>query len=267
MIYGIYLHSVELNGELSMILKKKDDVLRDILEKATIDPGYRPDFYKTLLNSDIYFLSDGDSGLSRGEIILKSDKTVSIIIWKKHDGTPIVPIFTSEVELVKGINKKENYIRINAKTLFEGNSNLWYVINPFSDHGKELTPSEIKSLVDGTLLEVGNSLVEIKKDAKILMGQPAIYPNTLVKNLSIYFSRHAEVNSAYLAQIHNSMDENPHLLIAIDGRGDITKIFSELSLVIQPIIESHEYVDLMQLGKSNDLDGYFEGIEPFYRSK
>src|SRR3990167_6922088 len=161
---------------LTNILTKKNDELGKVLRNAALDPGFRPIFYKTLLESEVYVLTSASINLPHGKTILKIDKEVPILSWKNSSGDLIIPIFSSEKEMRKAIKKNETFIRIKAKVLFSSNFSAQYVLNPLSDYGKELTAQEVQFLLDGSLLH-SSQKVKLENDTKILLSQPSEYPH------------------------------------------------------------------------------------------
>ncbi len=243
---------------------KKSNNLGDSLKNAALDPGLRPAFYKVLLGSDIYVLIKNKNNLPNAKTPLKIDKNILALSWKKSSGEFVTPIFSSKKEMRKAVKGNKPYICINAKVLFESNPDAQYVINPLSEYGKELTVYEVKSLLDGSLFNLNNE-IKLEKNARVLLSQPRDYPHKLINALSTYFAQHESVANAYIAQIHSGeMDEEPHLLLALEGSVDLSGVFPEISLIIKEVISSNKYVDMFQLGGDDGLDGYFRKIKPFY---
>lgn len=86
---------------------KKDTTLSDKLKNAALDPGFRPVFYKALLASDIYVFIVSKGNLLNGKLLLKTDKNISVLSWKKSNGELVIPIFSSEKEMHKAAKKRE----------------------------------------------------------------------------------------------------------------------------------------------------------------
>ena len=252
-------------GLINMLVKKNDKLGND-LKNAAINPGFRPKFYKYLLEADIYVLVRGKRDLPNGEARLMSNKNIQVLNWEKSDGELITPIFSSEKEVRKAARNVGIYMRVNAKVLFNSNPEAHYVINPLSDYGKELTPYEVKSLLDGSLLNSKNE-IKLEKGTKILLGQPKDYPHDLVKALFTYFEQNGEICNAYVAQMHSyEKNEEPHLLLALESSADLSGIFSEISIIIRDTLSSDRYVDMLQIGRGDEIDNYFREIKPFYRA-
>jgi len=234
--------------------------LETLLKQAAINPAYRLQFYQQLIQAKVYVLGD----VSNDEVEVEDeDKRLSLVSWEDADGNPIIPIFSSIVELGEG-SEEMNYICIDAKTLFQSAEGQTFVLNPLSDYGKELLPSEIESLLDGSLFE-NFKPGKIEKGQKISIGQPEIYPRKLIEQLKLLFTESDGLQAAYLAEIWNEKeDAKPHLIIAIKGRGDFSKVISAAGYIVQSLYEEDDYVDFYVIDDSGEISMYFEDVEPFY---
>lgn len=121
----------------------KKDKLANLLKKAFLDPNCRLEFYKVLLESEVYLLLDMQANTQKGKM--------DVVTWQQKDGSQIIPLFTSKDEMKKTREDLGKYSHGNARELFETNSNSDYVINPGSEYSKELIASEISSLLSGAM--------------------------------------------------------------------------------------------------------------------
>jgi hypothetical protein len=113
-----------------------------------------------------------------------------------------------------------------------------FVINPFG-HNITITP-ELIQYFSKRLTEI-----VIKKDTKVMLGQPAKYPHDMVKALSEFFKKYKEVESAYLFLAFKEGDDKPNLLIIIDFKGEKSELFPN----INP--EAVQEITLIQPGQVN----------------
>ena len=92
--------------------------LEYLLEKAAVDPTFRPQFYDELLKSDliVIYQREQNNGLTADAITLKKDTHVNIKYFTKKDGKPIIPVFFFFFALQRAITKEESYLKINAKS-------------------------------------------------------------------------------------------------------------------------------------------------------
>jgi hypothetical protein len=237
--------------------------LEALLMQAANDPATRPEFYKELLAADLFVLII-PGNRPHGKYIAESGDTLSI---KGIDvqGRKLIPVFTSERRLREYIQAQDNLAVLNGHALLSmiAAQNEAVVLNPASSYGKEFTQNEIASLLDGSIFLPEKRF--ISKEAKVLIGKPAEYPDKVVDALSSYFQGKPEVQKAYVAQIHvPDSGEPPHLIFAIQTEGDFSATASDLDAIFKDILGTGQFADLLQLGKSS-LDDYFKDQEPFFK--
>lgn len=135
------------------IFKKKPDhqtsnglTLDALVQKAATEPAYRAEFYKRLLSDELVVLTK-KSGLPDGNQILKQDTQVNIVSY--IDGK--IPVFTSTEKIFdKGLVKeKVEYIQMKGENLFGLAKGATFILNPYSDYGKELLPDEVERMLSG----------------------------------------------------------------------------------------------------------------------
>ncbi|WRH90284.1 SseB family protein [Pseudomonas fluorescens] len=68
-----------------------ENLLEKSLKLAADEPAHRPEFFNTLLNSNVYIL--GTAGEADGHVNLQAGSNISIAHWQKPDGTPVIPFF------------------------------------------------------------------------------------------------------------------------------------------------------------------------------
>lgn len=238
------------------------DNMELLLEKASSEPGLRPKFYKTLLNSELIVLTNEKSGQA-GIQTLEQDTVLKIVTMK--DGK--IPVFTSTDRIFdKGVIKNEiPFVGMNGRSLFETTKGATLVLNPFSDFGKELTAPEIERLLDGSVFKPQEQH-EIKKETKVRIGQPANIPNGLEKSLTEFAKTRNEIESIYIAMIERvGSVEHPSLMVGLKITGNEQEVFGELGEAIRPHISEGKHIDMMKISGNDGLSGYFDTIEPIYK--
>ena len=237
------------------------------LQLAANEPAHRPEFYQILLRSSIYVLgSAGKSGNSR---TLAAGSKIGITHWQKNDGTQVIPFFSSLATLKKSIDTEQPFLELTAKALFEMTPGKTLCLNPKSPQGKEFTPEEIRHLLaDG----LGQKPVQrtVGKETKVLLGQPTQYPTQMVDSLSKLLSKHSNVTRAYVALMHDtSIDKVPHLVVGIEGDGDIDLVLRQAVSVAGDTAPDAGEVDLCRVSASDPgLSQYFlTQAKPFYERK
>ena len=123
----------------------EDTPLEAALELAATDPAARPEFYRLLVESEVFVLGfmEGDEN----ERTLYTGDKISVMQWQKDDGTSIIPFFASLPALQRATKDEQSYLRLPARSLFELSRGTALVLNPAGPHGKEFLPQEIEALL------------------------------------------------------------------------------------------------------------------------
>jgi hypothetical protein len=231
---------------------------------AATNPSARPQFLRDLLESDIYILNQKTDELQIQNNILQKDAKLNILSFQK-DGKTWLPIFTSLERVEQYIRADSSYVQLKAKDFFEITRGAFVFLNPGFPYGKEFFPQEVEQLLDGSIFQPAQTYTT-QQNTQILLGQPAEYPRELVKALAAYFEKNPRVNKAYLAQYHNpSADEKPHLLIAIDGKGDWQQLLGDAGMIASELIGKGEVIDFMHLDNSSLSKTITKQSQPFYK--
>lgn len=144
-------------GIFDIFKKKKTDAtfpeneLEQCLLRAASETSAQKEFYIKLLWSQLFVLTVEQYPSEEGSKTLEEDTTVQFITFEEGQ----IPIFTSANRIFdKGIIKnKVSYVSLKGQDLFGLAKGATFVLNPYSDYGKELTPEEIESLLDGTIYD------------------------------------------------------------------------------------------------------------------
>ena len=144
-------------GILDIFKKKKTDSsfpqneLEQCLMRAASETSAQKEFYQKLLWNQLYVLTTEDDAIKEGLQTLETDTTVQFVTFE--DGQ--IPVFTSTNRFFdKGVIKEEvPYMSLKGQDLFELAKGATFVLNPYSDYGKELIPEEIENLLNGTIYD------------------------------------------------------------------------------------------------------------------
>jgi hypothetical protein len=253
------------------IFKKKTNLpaqdnlsLETLLQKAATEPAYRAEFYKRLLSDELVVITE-KSGLSEGNQTLQQDTKVNIVSYS--DGK--IPVFTSTERIFdKGIIKEQvEYLQMKGENLFGLARGATFLLNPYSDYGKELLPDEVEKMLSGKILTDHSKTLTIEKETKVQIGQPAIYPADIVKSLKALFAGKPNVKAAYLGWIYNpDSGEPPHYIFGLDGDGDLQSLIQEAGFTAKQFLSTGELVDFIKVDRNDGLSEYFvKSVEPFYK--
>jgi len=234
------------------------------LQKAAKEPAWRKTFYELLLTEDLVVMTSGTSVTDEG--VLKTGSEVAFVTLP--DGR--IPVFTSVERIFdKQVIKDEvHQMTLKGRDLFELAIGASFILNPYSDYGKDLLPGEIADLLNGTIFLPTNTIT-VQKDTHVLIGQPAEYPVEAIASLKVVFAKYANVSAAYLGWIDNPEIEEPaHYIFAVEGIGDFKDAVNEAGFV------AHEHLggqifDMMRISANKGADGiegyFIDNVTPFYK--
>lgn len=203
-----------------------------------------------------------DGEIQNGTI--KASATISFKMLTNNSNEPFFMAFTDWEELSKWSKEKEETLIStyeDLKSMVEKDAQRvkGFVINPYGQN-IVITPELMQYFS-----QIKSEIV-IKKDTKIMLGQPANYPHEMVNALSKFFTEHREVESAYLFLAHKEDDEKPNLLFVIDFTGEKTSLFPQIAAVAQNYLGKDEYIDLIPMNTSFGKDAT-KNTKPFYKKK
>lgn len=250
-----------------MSFEPENDLERSLV-KAASDPAHRPQFYRDLIEADIFVIQHGKRPPEGAERVTLDEGMQIQIANIEYQGKPYIPIFTSLPRLEAILSGEAAYLGINALEFFRMTSGSGIMLNPGSDYGKEITPDEARSLVDGSIWKPNETYVQ-QKAAEILIGQPRNYPDELVQALSRFFKTRKQVKRAWVAHFFNpERDERPHTLIAVDVSDGFEEVISEAGIVAGNVKIPDPPVDFLPITGKGGLEDYFtKDSKPFYVRK
>jgi hypothetical protein len=239
--------------------------LEESLVAAASDPASRPDFYRQLIASDIFVIDDAPAPAAHGTHTLEAGHTLNIRPMEMN-GESYLPVFSSVTRLQAAIREEVSYLGMNALEFMKITSGARLLLNPGSDYGKELLPEEVASIIDGSIWTPAESYT-VPRETKILIGQPARYPDELVAVLTRVFEKNKSVERAFVAHFHNpATDEKPHTLVAIDAKDDWDDVVGQAGIAANGVTIPDPPVDFVQL-RGSSLESYFKTVTPFYRRR
>jgi hypothetical protein len=130
-----------------------ENKLETLMQAAVKDPTVIPDFYKALLESEIYILTP-EAKLEPGRRrSLKYQEKLNVATVE-YQGLKWHPAFTSKKRISDYVNEPETCLGAVARNLFGmlPESNFW--LNPLSECQKPLPASEVALLMNGQIFEV-----------------------------------------------------------------------------------------------------------------
>lgn len=242
---------------------ERENILETTLRMAATEPAYRADFYKALLSEKLVVLTD-KTRLPEGVQTLEEDTEVHLVTF--HNGK--IPLFTSTARIFDKniVTEQVPFLEIKGEDLFSFATGATFILNPYSDYGKELLPSEIESMLHGTVLTNNHKTITVQEDTEVQIGQPEDYPEEIVHSLQTLFATRPAVKAAYVGWIYNpATGELPHLIFALDIEGDKQDITNEAGFTAQQLSEPDDIIDFIQIDNKGGLSDYFlHQTIPFY---
>jgi len=130
------------------------NALETLMQEAAADPAKIPEFYRALLDSEIYILTP-EAKLEPGRRrSLKFEEKVNVATVE-FKGLKWHPAFTAPKRISAYLKEPETCLGAKARNLFEmlpPGSNVW--LNPLSECQKPLPGDEISLLLSGQIFEL-----------------------------------------------------------------------------------------------------------------
>jgi uncharacterized ParB-like nuclease family protein len=127
--------------------------LETLMQAAAKDPAAAPEFYKALLDAQIYILTP-EAKMATGERrrSLKHEEPVNVATVE-YQGMQWHPAFTSARRISDYVKEPETCLGAVSRDLFKmlPNSNFW--LNPLSECQKPLPASEVELLMSGEIFQ------------------------------------------------------------------------------------------------------------------
>jgi SseB protein N-terminal domain len=130
-----------------------ENTLETLMQAAAKDPAAAPEFYKALLDAQIYILTPEAkmaTGVRRRS--LKHEEPVNVATVE-YQGMQWHPAFTSARRISDYVKEPETCLGAVSRDLFKmlPNSNFW--LNPLSECQKPLPASEVALLMSGKIFD------------------------------------------------------------------------------------------------------------------
>jgi SseB protein N-terminal domain len=128
-----------------------ENSLETLMQAAAKDPAAAPEFYKALLDAQIYILTP-EAKMAAGERrrSLKHEEPLNVATVE-YQGMQWHPAFTSARRISDYVKEPETCLGAVSRDLFKllPNSNFW--LNPLSECQKPLPASEVELLMSGEI--------------------------------------------------------------------------------------------------------------------
>lgn len=183
--------------------RRTTDPLDKLLANAARSRRGRERFYRHLIESQLWVPGE----VRDGELLLQSYTL---------DGRITLLLFTSE-EMSRVLRDAPPVVEIPARTLLATGLRFERVVlNYATRNQKELTPSELRGLIEGSSLLMAIDTATTQSDV-ILLGPPKDHPVRLMHELTRSFPLRKEVVAAWIIQTsREGIVEAPRVMIVIE---------------------------------------------------
>lgn len=129
-----------------------ENTLETLMQAAVKDPSVASEFYKTLLETEIYILTPETPMEPGKRREMKYDEKMNVATVE-YQGMKWHPAFTSKKRISDYIKEQEVCLGAVSRKLFEmlPESNFW--LNPLSECQKPLPASEVALLLNGKIFD------------------------------------------------------------------------------------------------------------------
>lgn len=129
-----------------------ENKLETLMQAAVTDPSVASEFYKTLLETEIYILTPETPMTPGKRRSMKYDEKINVATVE-YQGMKWHPAFTSKKRISDYVKEQEVCLGAVSRKIFEmlPESNFWF--NPLSECQKPMPASEVSLLLNGKIFE------------------------------------------------------------------------------------------------------------------
>lgn len=185
---------------------------------------------------------------SGGKTTLKQDAVVQFQLISAQDGRAFFPAFTDWPQLRKLCGPRDQQTVVltfdDYASMLAGDARAaGFVINPF---GTPLTLERdfVAHLSKQKKERAGYSRQIIGKDTKVLLGDPADYPQAMVDAIRLTARKVPEIKELYLRLMSRPGQDRPSYLVVMDHSGDQDRVFRAIADAARPHLEGR-FVDMV----------------------
>lgn len=234
------------------------NTLEEAMVRAVSDAAARVDFYRLLLDSELFVLGAiaGREGAGPSSLLDGESLSIETIVYQQKT---YHPLFSAEARLRAFANGLPRFFSMQGRALFECTRGASFLLNPASDLSKIMVPEEIEYLLANA---------DKAAPVSIKLSAPSVYPKKLVQALCVLFVSRSQVMAAHLHYVSREGDGGePHPLIALQAEGDIQLLVREVFVAAHAAMPG-VVIDVIGVDPKAQLDPFRKqliGNAPFYR--
>jgi hypothetical protein len=234
-----------------------ENELEKALVRAVKEPQSAPNFYRLLLSSDL---------LVMGSVEGQEDATAAFslapggrisLVTGTNNGVPFLPVFSSLARMQEYVKQEAKYLSVNGRALLDLTRGAPVVLNPASEYGKELSPENVRQLLDGAA------------EIRVIAGDAVSLPLALLDMLAGLFATRPEVQTAWMIHfgtVGQSQEPQPLIGIELSDPGAWPALIQAIESAAQTQLPGVSF-DLQRVDRFNPagMTGALLQAEPFYQ--
>jgi hypothetical protein len=226
--------------------------LEELLVRGDTDPTARPAFYRELLASNLFLITEHDES----ETYVQTGKVSDRLVLPVFSSVERLELFAQKT----GQKSVEHCSRIGRSLLHDIQGGGMY-LNVMSEFGMELTSQEILEILDG-------SFWRKLKIISIADGEPIAYTwlgseyHELLSALVRAFSVNSSIKRAYVVQISQPSRSFPQLVIGVESIGPVDQ--SYIVSVAQQRLQEDQFLTFINMSDDEISNYLISNIAPFY---
>ncbi|CAJ0995873.1 enhanced serine sensitivity protein SseB [Sodalis praecaptivus] len=246
----------------------QDNALEQALERAAGEPAYRPAFFKLLLTATVYVPGEAGDNWIAGAARDDGASPVTLQHWEKQDGGSAIPFFTSLAALESAVAGPQPFVALPVRTLFAMTAGAELFLNPKLPYGKSFAPDEVAALLSND----GDALTErqvLEGEMRMTLSEPAEMPQQMVASLTALFAQYKQVRRAYLLQVRDDAEQEPHWLIGLECDSAAEEAIQATGQVATDTAPDEQPVDigLVEEGEAGISHYFIHHLTPFYERR
>lgn len=193
-------------------------------------------------------ISPAPSGENGGETVMKQGTTIQFQLISTQNGRPFFPAFTDWPQLRRLCGPRDQQTMVltfddYASMLAGDGGAAGFVVNPF---GAPLTLERdfVADLAKQKKDRAGYSRQVIQKDTKVLLGDPADYPQAMADAICLAVRELPEVKALYLRLMSRQDESQSNYLVVVDHCGEQDRVFRTIADAARPHLEGR-FVDMV----------------------
>ena len=201
-----------------------------------------------------------------GQTTLEQNTAIQFQLISSQEGRPFFPAFTNWGELRKLCGPRDQQTLVltfddYASMLQRDSRAAGFVVDPFGDSltlDRETVARLARQKAEGTppVRQV------IQKDTRVMLGDPAEYPERMVEAICSAARELPAVKALYLRLMVREGEMEPSYLVVVDQDGEQDAVFSAIAGAARPWLDG-KTVDLVPRSSRFGQDAS-KGVSPFY---